>query len=75
MSPETLAKVNDLRQRILRKRELEANGQLVPPELDYTIDDLREHLRLVREDRGVVTTTASKAANVSLPDDLNDLFT
>lgn len=76
MSPEVLEKIQDMRRRIVKKHELEAEGKEVPPELMYSTEDLREHLRLVREDRGAAVVAARKKAGpkVNLPENLNDLF-
>lgn len=81
MTPEIVTKLNDYRDRIVQAYDMRNAGQEPPPDLMPSEDEIREGLRILREERsGAASKNAaskpkSKANKMAAPGfDLMSLF-
>ena len=74
-----IERLNDFRSRIIQKRELEAAGQPIPPELIIPTEEYTTALQLLRESRNAGrnagrSESPAKPGGETLPLNLKDMF-
>ena len=70
-----IERLNDFRSRIIQKRELEAAGQPIPPELIISTEEYATALQLLRESRNAGRSESpAKPGGEILPLNLKDMF-
>jgi hypothetical protein len=80
LTQETVASLNDMRLRVVRAKQLKAQGELVPDGLMPSEEELREALKMLRADRMHSAASApkggsrTKATTAQPTFDLNSLF-